>query len=97
MCDRTSQESKPISERIFEALAKRESVEPADLAIPLYESVDPDALDALFRSAGAGPDDATIQVEFTHGEHDVLVTADGSVRVSKAAREPSPGGPGTRP
>lgn len=48
---------------------------------PLFETIDPDALDALFTSV-QGEGVSAGSVSFTHSGYDVTVTADGDVRVS---------------
>jgi hypothetical protein len=45
---------------------------------PLYESIDPDALDALFESA----DGNSVQVEFEYAGRHVVVDSSGRVGVS---------------
>lgn len=47
--------------QIVESVADKEGVEPAQLAPPLYETIDPDALDALFDPS----QQATSRREFT--------------------------------
>lgn len=61
------------STAVVEAVAAREGAEPAEVPEPLYESIDPDALDALVASAESG------EVSFTYLGHRVTVDADGRV------------------
>ena len=67
------------SERVVEAVAAIEGCDPLLLEPPLYQAVDPDALDSLFpdrqQPTGAG------RVSFTYLGHDVVVYDDGSVTV----------------
>lgn len=71
------------SRAVIEAVAEREGVEPVDLTVPLYEAIDPDALDTLLQessmTSGASP-----RIEFTYDGYDVIVTATGLVQVSGA-------------
>jgi hypothetical protein len=63
---------------VIEAVAAREGVSPTELPEPLYESIDPDALDALFQ-VGTG------RVLFEYLSYEVTVTSDGDVEL--ASRE----------
>lgn len=65
------------SDRVVQTIADREGVDPTELP-PLFESVDPDALDALLRR----DDTAGAQVTFTHHGHEVTVRSDGRVSLS---------------
>ena len=67
------------SERVVEAVAARKGVDPLDLVVPLFESVDPDMLDLLVRTADDGADRSSARVEFVYDGYQVTVTADGSV------------------
>ena len=69
------------SERVVQAVAARTGVDPLDLEVPLYESIDPDVLDLVVRTAPGGPDRSSVRVEFTYEGLDVTVTADGSIDV----------------
>jgi len=39
-----------VSEAVLTAVAEREGVEETELDTPLYDAIDPDALDALFQN-----------------------------------------------
>lgn len=66
-----------LSAAVIESVAAREGVAPHRLAEPLYETINPDALDALFqRSTG------TVVFEF-HG-YIVKVRSDGGVELTEA-------------
>lgn len=64
-----------LTATIVEKIADREGVEPTELRPPLYEVVNPDALESLFRSQGNG------RVEFAYCGYDVVVRSDGAVSV----------------
>lgn len=64
-----------VSEAVVHAIADAADTDPLSIE-PIYESVDPDALDALVRS---GPDD--LSVSFSHHGVPVDVFGDGTVRV----------------
>lgn len=65
---------RPVHERVIAAIADGKSVDATALD-PLYETVDPEALDALFKPGVTG------RVEFTYEGHDVAVGSDGHVSV----------------
>lgn len=60
------------------AVAAAAGVEP-DALPPLYDTIDPDALDDLFRSPHAIRSD--VRVSFTYAGCDVVVAGDGDVSV----------------
>ena len=71
-----------VTDRVLDALAKRETADPATFDPPLYDVVDPDALDALFRR-----ESATMAVEFTYRGYRVSVSGDGEVAVAVSELE----------
>ena len=71
------------SRAVVEAVADHEGVDPVDLKPSLYDAVDPEALDAMFRGAATDAGEATPEVEFTYHGHRVRVSADGSVSLSR--------------
>lgn len=78
----TADRSEPLSQLVVEAVARTEGVDPLDLEVPLYDAVDPDALDALFQSG------ATVEghVEFEYYGYEVTVTGDGCVTLDPTSR-----------
>ncbi|SFG96159.1 hypothetical protein SAMN04488063_3426 [Halopelagius inordinatus] len=76
------------TEVIVEALAEAAEIDPLDLP-PLYEFVDPDALDQLFgEHVGAAHADALLS--FQVETWNVFVRADGRIRVCDATRPTDP-------
>lgn len=71
------------SQRVVEAIAAEEGVWPEDLSPPeyepLYEAINPQALDALFEPTKTGAERARGRVTFCYCGYDVTVYADGSV------------------
>lgn len=63
-----------VSERVIHAIADREAVSPLDISPPLFDAIDPDALDRLY---GDGRDGITVVFEFAG--YRVTVEADGHV------------------
>lgn len=72
-----------MSNRVVTAVATTKETEPTDLD-PLYEVIDPDALDALYGRGGMERAGSPDRVEFTYAGCDVVVAGDGSVTVSTA-------------
>ena len=64
-----------LSEMILSAVAEREGVDVDELKEPLYESIDPDALEKLFR-------DSTGQVTFEYLGYEVTVDHERIVEVT---------------
>ena len=83
-----SMESESVSETIVSAVAAHTGSDPLDLA-PLYQAVDPDALDALF--ATDDPMRSPDRVSFTYCGCEVVVSAEG-VTVESANRNASKAG-----
>lgn len=73
--------STPPSTAVIETIAVALNRDELTLE-PLYESVDPDALDALLRSNGAPSEDAnTVTVSFIFADRQVTVQGSGDVIV----------------
>lgn len=69
-------ESDNISIEIVERVADREGVDPTDLE-PLYDVVDPEALETLVDGAC----DGTIEVEFSYYGYEIVVDGNGTVSI----------------
>lgn len=67
-------------ETVVDLLAHAEGVSPLSVT-PLYESIDPDALNRLFGRGGRDRDVASLTVEFRADGRDVVVSGDGLVRI----------------
>jgi len=78
-----------LGRRVVERVARAEGVDPLDLNAPLYDAIDPDALETLFRPDGA-PTGGRLAFEYCG--HTVVVSGDGSVSLSAQ----SPDGDATR-
>lgn len=68
--------SRQVSTQIIEAVADCEGVDPLDLQPPLYEVVDPEALEALFGSTVAGTERRG-RIEFTYAGYRITVAVAG--------------------
>lgn len=65
-----------MTERIVEAVARHAEMDTLDLDVPLYDVIDPDALDALFAH-----DSANVSVEFSYLGYLVSVDENSDVTV----------------
>lgn len=75
-------EWRTVTERVVDALATVEGVDPLSLAQPLNDSVDTDALDALFAPRHDGtPRTGSGFVEFWSNGYRVTVHKNGEIRV----------------
>lgn len=83
----TDSEKTPV-EAIINALATAEGVAVNELP-PLYDTIDPDALNQLFQSHD-GRTDAETVLSFTVGKWNVFVRADGRIRVCDGTRPTDP-------
>lgn len=76
-----SAENETLTETIVIAVADATGVDPLDLD-PLYDSIDPDAIDRAFESTGEGAPATTDQLAFDYAGCEVTVRADRSVVVA---------------
>lgn len=81
----TSTDADAVSEAIVTEIADAEGVSPLDVSPPLYEAIDPDALEAVIASMQSQPTEQGGRLEFAYSGYDVTVTEDSSVAV--ASRE----------
>jgi hypothetical protein len=68
-----------LSLMVIESVADAERVDPAELSTPLTDAIDPDALDALFRSE-------TGRLAFEYSGYEIIAKADGTVDVTPLPR-----------
>lgn len=61
-----------VSTTVVQTIAEREGVEPVDLTPRLYEVVDPDALEKLFRPLDRA-ESSGVRVELAYGDRTVVV------------------------
>jgi len=67
-------DTETLSTAVIAGIASQLSVEPTDLDTPLFEAINPEALDTLFR-------DSTGAVTFRYENYDVTVHSDGRVEL----------------
>lgn len=65
-----------VSERVIQAVADREEVSPLDISPPLFDAIDPDALDRLY-----GDGRAATAVDFEFADYHVTVGTAGRVEL----------------
>jgi len=80
---------RPVSRRVVEAVAAENGADPADLD-PLYYSVDPESLDALFGDETRHAGRNGCRVRFRYAGNRVTVSRDGSVSVSATGEAENP-------
>lgn len=69
------------SQAVVTAVAEETGTDPMDLE-PLYNVVDSDALNTLFRSHESVTGGSLLEVQFTYAGCDVRVTSDGSIEAT---------------
>ncbi|GAB3669626.1 HalOD1 output domain-containing protein [Halopiger thermotolerans] len=82
------------SVRVAEAIAAAEGVDPVDLEPPLYDAIDPDALDSLadsLRRDAARSHEAAARVEFTYRTYRIEVEVGNEVDVTLTERASNSG------
>lgn len=65
-----------LSRAVIEAVATEMNISPTELSEPLYDVLNPDALDVLFVNDGTGG-----EVTFDYYGYSITVTAEGNVSV----------------
>ncbi len=70
-----------LSTTVIHALADSMGVDPTAGRISLYDAIDPDALDAIFRPRHDGTQRSGGQVSFVVADHLVIVSSDGEVLI----------------
>ncbi len=76
----------PVSTTVVHALADAKDVDPLELD-PLYEALDPDALDALFAPTDGSGSARHGKVQFVTNGYEVEVTSTGRVHLTPQAVE----------
>lgn len=75
-----TEDSGSLSTTVVTAVAKAASVEPMDLP-PMYEAIDPDALDKLLGGGLGRSESYNGYVTFSYADYSVTVHADGEIVV----------------
>jgi len=82
-CNQTErQEDEPpnrsLSEQIIREVAAEEGVDPVELTPPLFEVIEPDALDALYTNSDARP-----EITFTWQGYTISTDSEGRVSIDE--------------
>lgn len=83
-----SRQQETVTGAVVTAVADLTDSEPEDLE-PLFATIDPDALEALFEPTRDGVTRSPERVTFTYSGCEVVVSGDGTVSASRAGRETS--------
>ncbi|WP_224450510.1 HalOD1 output domain-containing protein [Haloprofundus salilacus] len=78
----TKLETVTPSQAVVERIAALEETDQAELD-PLYETIDPEALDTLVETTERS--NSSLQIQFTYNDYEVTVTSDGIVSVDENA------------
>lgn len=68
-----------LSEAVTRAVAESEGVDPTALDTPLYEAIDPDALDDLVRLRRTAEVPSPVRVQFSYYGYEINVHGDGKL------------------
>jgi len=79
--ERSLGEEGSVSFQIVDCVAKREHTDPLELP-PLYDAVDPDALDDLFASGRQNGTAQSGQIEFQYNGYTVVVEFDNGPEIT---------------
>ena len=79
-----------LSTTVIHALADCMGIDPTDGRISLYDSVDPDALDELFRPRHDGRPRTGGQLSFAVDDYYVTVMSNGEILIEPPARPAAP-------
>lgn len=71
--------SEPVSTKVLDEVAAFKGTEPTELQPPLYDVIDPDALDSLFSERGGSSHGG--RISFAYSDCEVVVESDGRVTV----------------
>ena len=71
------------SEAVVNAVADEEGISPIDVRPPLYEVIDPDALDELVSSMNRFTDESPGRIVFSYAGYEVTVAGDGEVSLAE--------------
>jgi hypothetical protein len=72
-----------LSDKVVERVAEAEGVDASELETPLFEAVDPDALDRIFEPIKKKSERNQGQIQFPYHGYRVVVTAEENVTLQK--------------
>lgn len=76
-----SDSNESIVVAILTEIAHREGDPPQELTPPLYNVIEPDALEALFRNSRYGESRDTVNLEFTYLDYRVVVRGPDEIEI----------------
>ncbi len=82
----STQTNRTVGETVVAAVVELTDTDPMAIE-PLFNVVDPDALDTLFAPPRYGAACGPRRVEFTYADCDIVITDTGTVRVTAGDRE----------
>lgn len=74
------------SERVICEIADWEGIGPSQLETPLYDVIDPEALDSMFKHNTIRKGSTDIKIEFSYLGYEIIVESPGHVVVQPSAR-----------
>lgn len=80
-----------VGTQVVEKIADREGVDPVELAVPLYDVIDADALDLLTNGNPHERPRTPLRIEFTYMGYEVHVDGEGNVRIDENPELPTAG------
>lgn len=83
----TPTDADAVGEAIVTEIADVKGVSPLDVSPPLYDAIDPDALEAVIASMQSQPTEPAGRLQFAYSGFDVTVTEDGGVSVASREAE----------
>lgn len=84
--DGRAKEEESMSEKVVSAVAAEREAAPTDLE-PLFEAIDPDALDGLYGRTELDRARSPDRLAFTYGGCEVTVEGDGTVTADRSTRD----------
>lgn len=78
----------PTSLTIVEAVAAQEGVDPMELEPPLFDVMDPEALEALLSTGATAKSNVTVAFEWA--DYDIVVGSDGTLIVERRGTRVNP-------
>lgn len=72
-----------LSTAVVKAIAEREGVDPLEMDPPLYDVIDPDALNTLFTGPANVGDARPEGIVFEYNGYEIKVTSDGDVHIEE--------------
>lgn len=82
--DQDSDSTESIVVSILTEIARREGDPPQELVPPLYNVIDPDALETLFRKPISGESQKTVTLEFTYLDYRIVVRGPSEIEIQDA-------------